>query len=190
MLTNTLVTQLVLQITQRRTLLCNHHQSRCIPIKPMHELQKPGLRPRRPQDFDQPEIQPATTVNRYTGWLINHQHLIIFKHHRVLHDPLNPGAWNYLRRLFLSGNRWNAHLITRIQTGVGLHPALVHAHLALADNPIDDTARYIPDLRHQVVVHALTVVILINHHLSHTLPDFATSGAGHRATLFATDRLR
>ena len=128
-------------------------------------------------------------MNRNTGGLVDHQHLVVLEHNGRLHDALNPGTWRHLLGFFLAGNRRYAHLITGIHAGIRLHTPLVNPNLALADNSINNALWHTTQLGKKKVIHPLTIVILIHVNPLNALTNFASGSSIPTANLTCPDRL-
>src|SRR5690554_3098787 len=178
LLAYTLMPQLILQETQRRSLFGYHHQPRGIPVQPVDELQKTGLGSGRAQYLYQPETQAATAMHGNTRRFVNHQHLVVLEHNSGFHNLLSPVTGGGTLRAILLHNRRNAHDVAGLKPGIRPDTALVNPHLTLTDNAIDNAPGHTPQAGQQKVIHALPRHILV--HTDHLHPYAGGSGRRRR----------
>ncbi len=68
-----------MQADQRRTLLGKDQDAGRLAVQPVDQFEELRLRPRLAQLLNDTECDPGTTVNRYTGWLVDDQQVRILE---------------------------------------------------------------------------------------------------------------
>ena len=132
-----LAPQGLMQVTQHAALLGDHQQTGGIAIETMHQFDILGIGAQLAKHLDDPGAHAAAAMHGDPGGLVEHDQRLILVDDRRLHplqQPLRQG-----RRLIALGQaqRWHAHLVSGLKPIVGLDPPLVHAHLSLTQDAID-----------------------------------------------------
>ncbi len=145
-------------------LLGHHQQARGLAVEPMGQFEEFRQRPRPAQLLDHAEGHPAAAMHRDTGGLVDHdQRLILMGNFKF------PCRNNGLRRTFGGADGRHAQAVADLQPILGRHPALVHPHLAAAQDAVDMALGHTLGNAQQEVVDALAFGFLADFKPCHRI---------------------
>ena len=125
------------------------------------------LRPRRPQQFDRAERDPAAAVAGDAGRLVDREEILVLENHGLA-DLVQHGRGRGTGfRAFSHPHRRNPQLVADAEPGIGLGTLAVHTHLAGPQQPVDMRLRHPLQQRRQAVVHTLAIALGADGHGSH-----------------------
>ena len=105
-------------------------------------------------------------MHGHAARLVNDQQFLVLEQNRRRQPIAHRLRRRNGRRAALCHRR-NTQRITGREPRRRLDPALVDAHLALAQHPVDPPARHAGQFTRQVVVDPLPVVLFANRHVAH-----------------------
>jgi hypothetical protein len=153
--------ELVLQVGQGAALLGDQQQPRRFAVQPMHQFEELRLRSGAAQLLDHAVAHPRAAMHRDTRRLVDHQQVLVLEADREL-----AGRRCRNRRL-AQAQRRHAHVVSRLDTRIGAGPALVDAHLATADDPVDEGLGRTLEFAQQEVVEPLARTAFVHQQMPH-----------------------
>jgi hypothetical protein len=142
--------ELVLQVCQCAALLGQQQHAGGFFVEPVHELEESQARPRPAQLLDHAKGNPTAAMHRHPRGFGDREQVIVFEQDRELPR----------RRRGIAARGGHAHrrhpdFVAFADPRVGGGAALVQAHFAGADDPVDMRLRHALQHPQQVVVQAL-----------------------------------
>ncbi|SQC03335.1 Uncharacterised protein [Clostridium sporogenes] len=154
-LVHPVLADLLVQADERRALLREHQDPGRLAVEPVHQFEEFRARTRLAHLLDHAERDAAAAVDRDPGRLVDDEHRVVLVQHveiRGRHDG-RVGAREVGRR---HAHRRHADEVAELQAVLRVDPALVHAHFAAAEDPVNMAFRHAFTDAQQEVVDALT----------------------------------
>ena len=169
-----------MQLAQHGRTPGDEDQAGGIPVQAVYQLQVAILGTQLAQGFDQAKTETTAAVHRQTRRLVDDQQAVVFIDDAVadLPGPVTGHRRNGSGRGVVQ--RRNPHHVAGRQAIIGLHPPLVHAHLALAQGPIEAGFGHAPEFPHQEVIQPLPHRVLVHAQVAHSGRRLLRLIVGHK----------
>jgi hypothetical protein len=160
-----------MQVPERRPALCDDQAAAGLAVEPVHQVEAVRFGSGRAQRFDDTVTHAATTVHGDAGRLVHHDDVVVLVKDRRGHLILQRARSRARGGLDVGlAQRGDPQPVTGLHPLVRLGTPAVDPQLPLAQQAVDMSARHTLQLPQQVVVQALSRVLLTDHQVVHALP--------------------